>query len=240
MTVKYIFDVDGTLTPSRQRIDPEFALWFELFCMVNDVYLVTGSDNAKTIEQLGENLCRWPEFIYNCSGNDVWSKGCRIRARDWVMSDYVRAFLEYKLQGSKFVLRTGQHFDQRPGSVNFSVLGRGATLKERMLYREWDLATGERQRIVADFNRNFGNDLEATIGGETGIDIYPVGFNKSQILADFDVNDRLYFFGDAMGPDGNDRPLADAIIERGNGTVHAVANWQETWQILKSLVDNRA
>ena len=28
---KFVFDVDGTLTPSRQKIDAEFAAWFEHF-----------------------------------------------------------------------------------------------------------------------------------------------------------------------------------------------------------------
>ena len=40
----YIFDVDGTLTPSRQVIDSDFAVFFSNFCAENDVYLVTGSD----------------------------------------------------------------------------------------------------------------------------------------------------------------------------------------------------
>jgi phosphomannomutase len=237
MTTKYIFDVDGTLTPSRQRIDPEFGKWFAEFCMNYDVYLVTGSDNAKTIEQLGEYLCRWPIFIYNCSGNDVWAKGERLRGSEWTLPTHVQEFLQYRLQSSKFVLRTGLHFDVRPGSVNFSIVGRGATLKERMLYREWDLSTNERKQIVNDFKRNFGHELEATIGGETGIDIYPIGRNKSQILADFGADDYLHFFGDAMGPNGNDLPLADAIVERGNGWVYPVQDWQETWKILKTLVD---
>ena len=240
MNQKYIFDVDGTLTPSRQKINPEFATWFTSFCMENDVYLVTGSDYKKTQEQLGDRLLRWPIFVYNCSGNDVWAKGEHIRGSEWKLPDYVKEFLEYRLNSSKFILRTGQHFDERPGSVNFSILGRGATLKERMLYRKWDLEPKARQRIVEDFARNFGNELEATIGGETGIDIYPIGRNKSQILADFGNDNYLHFFGDAMGPNGNDLPLADAIVERGNGWVYPVKDWQETWKILKSLVDQNA
>jgi len=240
MIQKYIFDVDGTLTPSRQSINPQFKEWFTEFCMNYDVYLVTGSDYAKTQEQLGDRLLRWPIFVYNCSGNDVWAKGEQIRTSKWQLPAHVKEFLEYRLYSSKFVLRTGQHFDERPGSVNFSILGRGATLKERMLYREWDLATKERHCIAEDFKRNFGNQLEISIGGETGVDIYPIGHNKSQILADFASDDSLHFFGDAMGPNGNDLPLADAIVERGNGWVYPVKDWQETWKILKSLVDQNA
>ena len=41
---KFIFDVDGTLTPSRKEIKHEFWAPFLIFCREHDVYLVTGSD----------------------------------------------------------------------------------------------------------------------------------------------------------------------------------------------------
>ena len=69
---KFIFDVDGTLTPSRQQIDTEFAVYFTDFCTNNKVYLVTGSDRDKTIEQVGEEVYSLAQRVYNCSGSDVW------------------------------------------------------------------------------------------------------------------------------------------------------------------------
>ena len=72
MNNKFIFDVDGTLTPSRGKMDYNFKAFFNTFCLVNDVYLVTGSDKPKTIEQISEgtyNLCK---RVYQCSGSDVW------------------------------------------------------------------------------------------------------------------------------------------------------------------------
>ena len=45
---EFIFDVDGTLTPSRGTIDPEFKEFFMAFAKKNNVYLVTGSDRPKT------------------------------------------------------------------------------------------------------------------------------------------------------------------------------------------------
>ena len=50
--IKYIFDIDGTLTLSRSRMDKAFANWFEHFATHNAVYLVTGSDRPKTLEQI--------------------------------------------------------------------------------------------------------------------------------------------------------------------------------------------
>ncbi len=44
----FIFDVDGTLTPSRQKMDMEFQKYFMDFCEDNFVYLITGSDRKDT------------------------------------------------------------------------------------------------------------------------------------------------------------------------------------------------
>ena len=63
---KFIFDVDGTLTPSRKKMEHEFWAPFLIFCRNNDVYLVTGSDHAKTVEQLGLDICYTAKRVYNC------------------------------------------------------------------------------------------------------------------------------------------------------------------------------
>ena len=48
---RYVFDVDGTLTPSRQKILPEMEELFLNFISIKPVYLVTGSNYEKTEEQ---------------------------------------------------------------------------------------------------------------------------------------------------------------------------------------------
>ena len=47
--MNYIFDIDGTLTPSRLPIDPEFEKFFLEWMKDKKVYFVTGSDKDKTI-----------------------------------------------------------------------------------------------------------------------------------------------------------------------------------------------
>lgn len=75
--LKYVFDVDGTLTPSRQVINKKFAVWFRKFCQSNHVYLVTGSDRPKTLEQIGNTIYNSCNRVYNCNGNDVWRERCK-------------------------------------------------------------------------------------------------------------------------------------------------------------------
>ena len=230
MTNKFIFDVDGTLTPSRQHINKDFAAWFEEFCINNDVYLVTGSDYVKTQEQLGDRLLRWPVFVYNCSGNEVWAKGEILRSQQWNAPQELYDLLDGWLGASQFPARMGQHIEKRTGMINFSIVGRGATLGERKMYVDWDTANRERESIAYQINSTFDN-ITATIGGETGIDIHPTGWDKSQIIKDFDQKtDKLYFFGDRCDPKGNDYPLTKVIVNS-----YHVKNWRDTWERLVYL-----
>lgn len=234
---KFIFDIDGTLTPSRQTINPEFKKFFLEFCINNDVYLVTGSDYAKVQEQLGDDLLRWPITVYACSGNDVWAKGEQIRSKEWTLPEEPRRLLQSWLDVSRFPLRTGNHFEDRPGTCNFSVVGRNATLGERKLYVQHDRDNRERETIALQFNMLYGESITATIGGETGIDIYPVGWDKAQIINDFDLKaDKLYFFGDRMETGGNDYPLKNANY---NGFNVQVKNWQDTWERLSYFQESK-
>ena len=227
---KFIFDVDGTLTPSRQGIDKRFAVWLRNFCLDNDVYLVTGSDKPKTVEQIGETIYNLCKCVYNCNGNDVWEKGKRVHTNEWTLPEDAHEWLSVQLTESDFSIRTGLHFEHRPGMVNFSVVGRNATLEQRAAYVDFEVWNGERRKIADAFNTMFPN-LEAKVGGETGIDIAPKGADKSQILVDFDDDDFIVFFGDAMHEGGNDYPLA---LSNYNGINYHVKGWSETWEILQN------
>ena len=233
---RFVFDVDGTLTPSRQRIDPKFGEWFYKFCQEEPVFLVTGSDYPKTVEQLGQEICERVKRVYNCSGNDVWMGGKNIYSNDWKLPDEARKWLETTLINSPFSLRTGNHIEERPGCVNFSIVGRNANQQERNAYVHYDLENKEREDIARQFNYVFGAEsmgLKATVGGETGLDIYPIGCDKSQIIKEFRPYDDIVFFGDKMDPGGNDYPLAQVNTK---GINHHVQNWEETWTVLKKYI----
>ena len=219
---KFIFDVDGTLTPSRKSIDVPFQRFFLDFIYANSVCLVTGSDSSKTIEQLGQDIFNKVDRVYNCNGNDVWESGVNTYTNEWILPIEARHWLEQVLDDSDFSIRTGNHIEERPGMVNFSIVGRNADSIDRGKYVRYEGDVGERGHIAQSFN-NFFPNLQATVGGETGIDIAPRGSDKSQIIKDFDRFDHTYFFGDMMLPGGNDYPLAVKVTE----PIH-VTDWKET------------
>ena len=230
----FIFDVDGTLTPSRQTIDSDFASFFKKFCRENSVYLITGSDRNKTIEQVGEEIYNLAKRVYNCSGSEVWEQNQKVHASEWKLPTPVRQWLEQNLEASAFDVKTGLHIEERPGMVNFSIVGRNADKDQRKLYVAWDTKTNERINISKAFEKKFP-DIQAKVGGETGIDIFPKGCDKSQILKDFRLDNELHFFGDRMDDDGNDYPLSTVILEQQLGKCYCVTDWQHTWKLLKDV-----
>ena len=230
---KFIFDVDGTLTKSRQQIDLSFEVYMIKFCCKYDVYLVTGSDRAKPVEQVGLDIYNRSKRVYNCSGADVYEKDHNVYKSDWKPYGKLINFLSDELDFSTFPHKTGNHIEHRPGGINFSILGRGEdSMKYRKEYVKWDVNTTERI-LMSDRIKSEFPDLNIQIGGQTGLDISDS--DKSQILRDFNSEDELVFFGDMMKEGQNDYPLAVAVDKRG-GTNYSVNGWQDTYRKLKDIL----
>ena len=222
---KFIFDVDGTLTPSRKQIDMGFSAEFLIFCCKFDTYLVTGSDREKTVEQVGLDIYNRCKRVFNCSGSDIYDGKNSVYRSNWKPSEKLISFLNDELDYSNFPIRTGSHIEYRPGGINFSILGRGeGNMDGRTEYVKWDINTNERRDIASRLNDNFP-DLNVQIGGQTGLDISDS--DKSQIIKFFNFDDEVHFFGDMMEEGQNDYPLARAVKERLGFTYH-VKGWEDT------------
>lgn len=225
--VNYVFDVDGTLTPSRGKMDPAFKSWFIDWQKTHRNYLVTGSDYAKTVEQVGQEVVDNCTMLFNCCGNEIRKDGKIIHASDWKPSDELIAALERELAASTYPEKTGRHIEIRTGLLNFSIVGRNAQKAQRERYRKFDEETADRIGICLRLEREF-EDIDFMVGGETGIDIYPSGRDKRQVLEMLDKSDPVVFYGDKTQPGGNDYPLAISV-----DIAHSVASWEETWFLLK-------
>lgn len=238
----FIFDVDGTLTPSRQRIDPYFEKWFHRWVeSVQDkghsTVLVTGSDYQKTVEQLGNSIVDNVEYCCNCLGNHVLHKNRLIHSYDFVPPTELIDFLNKELSQSSYTERYGNHIENRGSMINFSVVGRNAQGDQRTRYFEWDKLSCERLYIAEKINSTF-DKISAQAGGETGIDIIPKGKDKSQIIKYLD-DSKVFFFGDRMDKGGNDEPLATALkIQNKNSECIHVKNWTDTHEVLIDISSN--
>ncbi len=238
----FAFDVDGTLTPSRQRIDPNFEQWFIKWISFvqekgHSVLLVTGSDYDKTVEQLGLSITEKVDYCCNCLGNYVLYKGSFLESYLFKPSAELLDFLNKELQSSPYTERYGNHIEHRVSMINFSIVGRNAIGEQRTRYYEWDKLSCERLTVAEKINLHFP-EVSAQAGGETGIDIIPKGLDKRQVMK-YTGNQKVWFFGDRLDEGGNDKPLADALLESGtNSEAFHVKSWQETWEMLQDISVN--
>ena len=216
----YLFDIDGTLTHPRQKITKEFQEFFIKWMDHKNVFLVTGSDLSKAKEQLGEEVLKHCAGIF-CSmanelyiGNDLEYKNS-IRLPEMLLS-----WLEQYLYTSEYPEKTGNHFEYRPGMLNFSVVGRNASKEQRDNYYEWDNLYGERKFIAGYINSKFEKDFEACIGGQISIDIQGKGKNKSQASKWIrkNIGDTMHFFGDRCEKGGNDYDIVKDISDNRDGS----------------------
>ena len=237
----YIFDVDGTLTPSRQPINSDFAKFFNSWMWAvqekgDQVMLVTGSDRPKTLEQLGEKIVSKVDYACFCMGNQVYHNNQLIHDYQFQPPAQLLEYLEECLKESPYSERYGNHIENRGNMINFSVVGRNAVGEQRTKYYFWDKTINERETIASIINKVYSKQgVQASVGGETGIDISGVGKDKSQCMQY--IQGQAFFFGDRMDKAGNDFPLANALrsdIKHKHRTFH-VSSFYDTENFLKNL-----
>lgn len=226
----FVFDMDGTITPSRGRIDEDFRRFFLSFCIQNKVYIVSGSDLSRIEDQLDMEIVRAVEGIFPCTGNEFWLKGRKVYRNNLTLTFHEVDIMQTLLTGSKFPLRTGAHIERRSGMVNFSIVGRNANKSQRASYIEWDRETNERFCIAKKI-RTLLPRLDASVAGETGIDVYLKGNDKGQIYPYIHEDDKqIVYFGDRCEEGGNDYPIAMMA-----DMYYNVQGWKETERILREV-----
>lgn len=207
--VCYIFDVDGTLTEPREEMNSSFANEFLLWSMGKQCYISTGSDFQKTRQQVPWDILDCFKFIFCCMGNEVRnSLGSVIYESSFSMPSSLEQDLALFLQETDFPYKTGNHLEPRSGMVNFSVVGRSATQKQRKEYNEWDNIHMERAKIAEFINQNYPA-LDATVGGSISIDIIEFGQDKGQTIHYLENAGatKIVFVGDKCELGGNDHGI---------------------------------
>ena len=235
----FIFDIDGTLTPSRLQMTEEFAKFFDEWSSKNKYYLVTGSDLDKTKEQLPIAYVDRAEAIFTCCGNQMWRDDELIYDNKFNPPKDLIEYLERKVLKSEYPNRCGNHIEDRGSMVNFSVVGRDCTQEQREDYFEWDKAMGERNITCMEIKGTYPG-IDAVVGGQISIDIYPKGNDKSQVLEHIEKRHEtgeIIFIGDGIENYGNDYPLAELMDNMEGCDWYHTKGWEHTKEILESLID---
>ena len=225
----YLFDVDGTLTDSRQQIDSDFKKFFgewvnEVKSKGDEVFIVTGADKQKTLKQIGLPLYRLFNGVFQNCANQLFVRNRLVYESKWQMPAHLRLDLMILSEKSRWFKMANKNFEERIGMVNFSTVGVDATEEQRQAYRIWDEATGERIKMTEWLSMRYPK-LEFSIGGQTSIDIHPKDKDKSQALQH--MSGKTIFFGDKCMVGGNDYAIAQKADK-----YHQVDGWKETMYVL--------
>jgi len=244
----YLFDVDGTLTPPKSKMDSHFERAFFHWMSDKEVYIVSGGSFVRILDQLGDAIVNKTAGVFACMGNVFYEKIDQINENgynEW-RTVYENKFkaptglygdLKQIVDSSPYHTKTGKHYEERIGMLNFSIVGRNASMSQRADYASYDTQQGERQQIVQELKDKYSH-LDFVIGGAVSIDIFRLGEDKSQIIdRHFDEAieyNSIVFFGDRIPFPGNDCSLAIALRQHPNGVAFEVESWQDTSTLLKT------
>ena len=241
----YMFDVDGTLTPAKQKIVASFAKQFAEWSKDKEVYLISGGSFIRILEQVTPDLLDNMTAVYACMGNVCYKKK-KDEPRAWVRS-HEHSFepppglteaLDIVARDSEYTEKSPPHWEARSGMINFSVIGQNATQTHREEYGAYDELHQEREIIVKKLRPMFP-EIDFVIGGAVSLDIFEKGRDKSQVIRehfkDLPKDAILHFVGDRVESPGNDYAIAQSVKEYPNGHVHSVKSWKDTSKLLKSI-----
>ena len=218
--VMCLFDVDGTLTKSRNRITPEMEEFLLNLRAKVTVGLVGGSDLQKIAEQMtskntmsAENdLLAKYEYVFAENGLVTHISGI-LQENESILSymgerklqTLINFCLKY-MSELTLPCKRGNFIEFRTGMINVSPIGRSCSQAEREQFAEYDKVHKVRENFISALNERFGDDLKLkfVIGGQISIDIFPWGWDKTYCLKYLNDFNKIYFFGDKTFPGGND------------------------------------
>lgn len=223
----FLFDVDGTITISSQKITDEMANVLHRLKKDNvEIGIVGGGKIDKILDQL-DNKVVFNHYFSECGTiyhhnysyidnliqlKEIYKKNIRNHSTYLQINILVKHCLRF-LSNVDYTL-SGHFVDLRCGIIYISLIGLTATLEERTYFMELDKLNNYRTKLIQslkDISIKLGitDKVDIVEGGSVGIAIYPSEYDKIQVLDCFSDSDydKIYYFGDKYDLDGNDYKL---------------------------------
>ena len=214
MAYKHLFfDMDGTVTPSRSKIDPEMKSL--LGSLKQTVAVISGSHN----EQMDFQMDGLPIIRMGQNGNHVihpkqgelWFDMLTEEEKDEIF-EHLNMVWEASDQN---VPDIDDIIEDRGSQISLSLYGHHA---DPALKKAFDGDFKKRIELLERFPFESEN-VEVKLGGSTCLDYFRKGRNKGynieRLITHMKWNkDECLFFGDALFPGGNDETVVGIIETR--------------------------
>ncbi|HEY1680938.1 MAG TPA: HAD-IIB family hydrolase [Candidatus Tumulicola sp.] len=225
-----VFDLDGTLAPSKSSIDDEMAGLLRDLLARSQVSIISGGDFPQFQKQVVDRLapgsdltrltllptCGTKFFRYDNGWQKLYSEDLTPDQKKLIESALDAAVAE---SGFGVAKTWGPAIEDRGSQITYSALGQQAPLDAK---KTWDPDFSKRKKI-AELAAPALKDFSVRMGGETSIDVTKPGIDKAYGI--YKLRDvlkipieRMLYVGDALFPGGNDYPArstgADCISVR--------------------------
>jgi len=245
-----IFDMDGTLTLARQKINVKVINRLKKLAGKYNLYLVTGSDFSKVEEQFGwGNVTNLFERVYCSNGTKVYQTMLdpddELGSLEPELIHNVELDNHYSQEDLNHIIstllryaadhhtkyKTGTFVEWRGSQINFSLIGRNCSQEQRDDYAEWEKKGKDRDKAIKFLSEKFaGYGLAFLRGGQISIDISRESWDKTYAFENMNEDPaQCVFFGDNIVPVGNDWAIAKTC-----GKFHAVKDPDDLLEILES------
>ncbi|HEU5479681.1 MAG TPA: HAD-IIB family hydrolase [Candidatus Tumulicola sp.] len=237
-----VFDLDGTLAPSKSAIDSEMAGDLAALLASIKVAIISGGDFPQFQTQVLARLqadghlsnlsilptCGTKFFTYDAgTWRKLYSEDLDAQQKTAIVAALNQAVAE---SGFKAEKTWGEAIEDRGSQITYSALGQQAPLDAKKV---WDPDLSKRRRIKALLDPMLPQ-FSVNIGGETSIDVTLPGIDKAYGIRKLrDILgiplDAMLYVGDALFPGGNDYPA------RGTGvTCIQVRDPDETKRVVET------
>ena len=245
MAIKIVvFDLDGTLAPSKGPISEDMAYALKDLLNVVQVCVISGGTQEQIFSQVVDRLPSGTRLrnlhIMPTSGAKYLKKhfgSWKTIYEETLTDDEVFKIVQVMhvsaaLHGYWPEKPYGDVIENRGSQVTFSALGQEAPLEDKA---SWD-PDGDKREALRRTIESFLPQFDVRAGGSTSIDVTKAGIDKGfgvyELMRRTGLGIRdVLFIGDRLDPSGNDYPVIRTGV-----MVQPVSNVNETIKHIKSLI----
>lgn len=223
----FIFDKDGTLTPSKSAMQDSMAKLFMQLLTHTKVAVISGLGYTEFETQILNklptgasqlsNLILLPTsgtrlYLWRGSWCEQYAEHLSLQEKESIMDAISGALTSASHQVPEKIY--GNTIEDRGSQITFSALGQKAPLELKVA---WDPNHEKRKKIISFLQQKIpGFDLR--IGGTTSIDITRKGVNKSYGIRKLEEYlhmppEEMVYVGDSLFYGGNDYPVKATGID---------------------------